>query len=307
MGASPASALRTNVDRLLQVAVVGEISSPTMPAATYRIGAYGEAEVLAGMGGITYNVRVGDPALSWVADHVEPGVSLTNRDERSDKMGGTARGALTICSCIGNRSTVLSGEARGAHGVVTGKHGGIEHVLVDFEVDVLERLAIGDRVQVRGFGLGLRFEDLPDVRVMNLDPGLLDRIGLEREADVLVVPVTHIVPAVLMGSGLGGNSGYRGDCDIQLFDPDSVEEYGLAGLRLGDLVAVQDADHSFGRIYHRGSVTIGVVAHGSSVLAGHGPGITTIFTSSSGKIRPRLDAAANLADVLERGRTRPAA
>ncbi|MHB8621628.1 MAG: DUF4438 family protein, partial [Chloroflexota bacterium] len=117
----------------------------------------------------------------------------------------------------------------------------------------------------------------------------------------LVVRVAHVVPATLMGSGLGGNSGYRGDYDLQMFDADSVRELGLAQLRLGDFVAIQDADHTYGRIYRRGALTVGVVIHGSSIVAGHGPGITTVFTSSSGRIVPRLDRRANLADVLGRG------
>ncbi|MHB8621725.1 MAG: DUF4438 family protein, partial [Chloroflexota bacterium] len=154
--------MRTNAERLLRTAVVGEITGPTMPAATYRIGADGQALVLAGSGGIVYNVRIGDSAVDWVADHVEPSVSIGSRDGHSEKMGGTAGGALAICSCIGNRAVVIGGEARGAEGVVTGKHGGIEHVLVDFEPEVMERLAIGDRIQVRAWGLGLALEGAVD-------------------------------------------------------------------------------------------------------------------------------------------------
>jgi hypothetical protein len=32
--------------------------------------------------------------------------------------------------------------------------------------------------------------------------------------------------------------------------------------------------------------------------AGHGPGVTTLFTSSTGKIVPKVDGKANLASVL---------
>jgi hypothetical protein len=69
-------------------------------------------------------------------------------------------------------------------------------------------------------------------------------------------------------------------------------------LRLGDLVAIDDADNSFGRIYRSGAVTVAVVAHGASYLAGHGPGVTTLLTSPSGAIEPLIDANANLATIL---------
>jgi hypothetical protein len=74
--------------------------------------------------------------------------------------------------------------------------------------------------------------------------------------------------------------------------------FGLRELRLGDLVAIVDADNSFGRVYRSGAVTIGVVAHGMSYIADHGPGVTTILTSASGAIEPCIDAGANLATIL---------
>ena len=61
---------------------------------------------------------------------------------------------------------------------MTGTHGGIEHVLVDFEPDVLDKMAISDKIQVRACGQGLEIDDFPGVRCMNLDPGLLDKMGV---------------------------------------------------------------------------------------------------------------------------------
>lgn len=75
------------------------------------------------------------------------------------------------------------------------------------------------------------------------------------------MPVTHIVPAAIMGSGLGANQVYSGDYDIQMFDENVVDQYGLKSLRLGDLVAIIDADHSFGRIYFQGAVSVRVFVH----------------------------------------------
>ena len=41
-----------------------------------------------------------------------------------------------------------------------------------------------------------------------------------------------------MGSGLGRDNTFRGDYDINLFDPETVREFGLEDLRLGDIVAI---------------------------------------------------------------------
>ena len=78
-----------------------------------------------------------------------------------------------------------------------------------------------------------------------------------------------------------------------------VEQYGLESLRLGDLVAIIDADHSFGRIYRQGAVSVGMVVHTNCVTAGHGPGVTTLMTSPDGKIVPQINPKANIASLLK--------
>ncbi len=83
-----------------------------------------------------------------------------------------------------------------------------------------------------------------------------------------------------------------------MFDKDIVAEYGLEDLRLGDLVAIMDADNSYGRIYRGGAVTVGIIAHSDCVTAGHGPGVTTLFTSTTGKIVPKIDPDANIAKIM---------
>jgi hypothetical protein len=98
---------------------------------------------------------------------------------------------------------------------------------------------------------------------------------------------------------LGTNHAYSGDCDIQLFDDKSRKQYKLDNLRLGDLVAIMDADHTFGRIYRQGAVSVGIVVHTNCMSAGHGPGVTTLFTSSTGKIVPKVEGKANLASILK--------
>ena len=117
-------------------------------------------------------------------------------------------------------------------------------------------------------------------------------------AETISVPVAKRVPARVMGSGLGRQTVARGDYDIQCFDEATVREFGLDQLRLGDVVAISDADNSFGRVYRTGAVTIALVSHGMSYIAGHGPGVTTLLTSASGALEPHLDARANLATIL---------
>jgi hypothetical protein len=289
--------LRTNVDRLVKISVVGEVASPVYGRSVYNISAEGTPMVLPGVGGITYNVRVGDPACGWEADHVEPGVSIENK-ENDPRYGQGANTALNVLSCVGNEAFVVSGDAKGARGVVTGKHGGIEHVLVDFQQETLEKLMLGDKVLVKAFGVGLKLLDFPDIRVMNMDPRFLEALDPKPNGDKLEVPVTHVIPAAIMGSGLGANQTYSGDYDIQLFDEATRREYGLDDLRLGDLVAILDADHSYGRIYRKGAVSVGIVVHTNCVTSGHGPGVTTLFTSSKGKIVPKIDSKANIACLL---------
>jgi len=103
----------------------------------------------------------------------------------------------------------------------------------------------------------------------------------------LVVPVVMEIPGHIMGSGLGGSSLEVVDYDIQTTCPETVEEYGLKKLRLGDLVAIRDHYDYWGRGRYEGAVTIGVVIHGFSNMAGHGPGLNPILSALPGGSRQR--------------------
>jgi len=288
--------LKTNEGSLVKISVTGEIDHPTLPGGGYDIGADGKLRVLPGVGGITYNCRVGDTAVGMAADHVEPGVSLKQPGRGKERQNE----ALNLLACVGNKVRVTSGEAKGEMGTVTGKHGGIEHVMVDFSDDVMEKLVIGDRMQIEAYGTGLELTDYPDIKVMNCDPALLKAMKPRGTKDgKLKIKVAMEVPAVVMGSGLGSPTCYSGDYDIQLFDETTVEEYGLGALRLGDIVAIMDADHSYGRIFRSGAVSIGVVVHSDSTVSGHGPGVTTLMSSPGGLIVPERDPGANIAKLLK--------
>jgi len=127
----------------------------------------------------------------------------------------------------------------------------------------------------------------------------LHALSIALQDDKLEIPVTHRIPVAIMGSGLGADQTYSGDYDIQLSDKNMREKYDLDDSRLGDLVAIMDADHSYGRVYREGAVSVGIVVHSNYVISGHGPGVTTLFTSDAGKIVPRIDAKANIAKILK--------
>jgi len=138
----------------------------------------------------------------------------------------------------------------------------------------------------------------------NLDPELLKKMNVEKSGEkALRVPVTTMVPAACLGSGIGAAHVAKGDYDIVTSDPQSVAEYGLDKVRFGDFVALMDHDNRYGRAYRQGAVTIGVVVHSDCLLAGHGPGVTTIMTSETALIEPVIDPKASMADLLQIGTT----
>jgi len=282
--------LKTNKDKLVMQSVKGKIIHPVAKF-PYRISYLGEPRVLPATGGITYNVKVGDPAMGWAGDHVEPGVSIKNDNEAEN-------GALNLLSCIGNVAKVVSGDARGATGYVTGKHGGVEHVLVYFKEEDLENMSIDDEILIKAWGQGLELIDYPQVKIMNIDPLLFEKLGIEEKDGKLLIPVAAEVPAYLMGSGTGAVSAYSGDYDIMTSDDKAIKEFSLDKLRFGDIVLIRDHDNGFGRTYSKGAVTIGVVIHSDCIKAGHGPGITSIMSCREPIIEGVKTDKANIADYL---------
>jgi hypothetical protein len=277
--------MRTNAERLVEVSVYGEVWSPTGTYNQYRATSEGKATVTLGMAGICYTTRVGDPAFGWEADHLEPGVSIRNRLDGPEH-------ALHYLACIGNDAVVTSGLAAGARGVVTGEHA---HIMVDFPPEACDLLAIGDRVQIRAYGTGLQLLDHPDVLLHKCSPRLLDALRLETRADgTLAVPVVSEIPSHLMGSGAELMADYV-DQDFMSNDRAEIAAYGLDRLRLGDIVAVRDQDHGWGRGYYAGAITIGLIIHGDSAWTGHGPGVLDLLSCRTPAIVAVPDPEANIA------------
>lgn len=285
------SSVTINRDRLVMQSVVGRIHHPTMTQAIYRNTHDGHNRVLPGVGGITYNVKVGDSVYSMECDHVEPGVSLKNADDKENS-------ALNTLSCIGNVAKVTTGDAKGATGFVTGTHGGIEHVLCYFSSEDLEKMTPDDKVLIRACGQGMKINEFPEIHAMNISPELFDKLGCENKDGKLVIPVAARCPAHLMGSGIGMGNCYNGDYDIMTADWDEIVRRGLDKLRYGDIVLLEDCDNTYGRGFLKGAVSIGVVVHSDCTIMGHGPGVTTLLTAKTPIIEGVISEKANIADYF---------
>jgi hypothetical protein len=297
-GADFGRKLRYNRNDLIMVAVAGQIAHPVGGANPYRIGNDGVPRVLPATGGIVLNRRVGDRCVGLAGDHIEPGVALHNNQREVVGARNGPNRALITYACVGNRVRVVSGPCTGEWGLVTGKHGGVDHVIVDFPTEILQRLNIGDRMQINSCGLGMRLIDYPDISIFNCAPELLHRWGIIENQGRLEIPVTHHIPAKIMGSGLGKNTVWRGDYDIQLFDRMIRQRFGLGSLRFGDMIAIVGADTRYGPSFHQGYITIGVIVHGDSTVSGHGPGVTPLLSGPADRLSAFLKIDANLANIF---------
>jgi hypothetical protein len=289
--------LPTNEASLVQISVSGFVAAPKMPplpGMPHTISRDGVPVIVPPSGGIVLNVKVGDSAFGWVAEQVNPGASIRHPENEPNI-------ALGVFSCIGNTARIMTGAARGATGVVTGKSGRwAEHVILHFEAGALGDLAIGDRIQVKARGVGLKIPEVPTVACKSMDPALLAALDCAVVGGKLEVPVVAKVPPELLGAGMGLNSeGWS--LDIQSGAPGLLEEHGLSRLKLGDVVALVDSDCSFGHGYRKGGMSIGVVCQGDSYRAGFGPGVTVIMTSPEGDITPVVREGVNLTSLLGLG------
>lgn len=283
--------LKTNKDKVVKWSVQGKIHHPV--GGNYRISNDGKPMILPATGGISYNVAIGDSVFNWAGDHVEPGVSIRNENNSENA-------ALMTFACIGNEAKIVSGDAKGKKGYVTGMHGGIDHVLIHFEKDILEDLAIDDKIMIKAYGQGLNLPDFENVHVMNIDPDLFEKLGIKEENSKLKVNVVAKVPPYLMGSGIGSKSAATdGDYDIMTADMEEIKRLGLDKLKFGDIVLLQDCDNTYGVGFLKGSISIGVVVHSDCVKSGHGPGVTVIMTSKESVIEGVIDKNANIGNYMK--------
>lgn len=285
--------LKTNKNRLVMFSVVGKIHNPTDSGNTSSDD--GISIVLPATGGITYNVKIGDSAFGWMGDRIEPGVSIKNINAEENI-------ALMQFACIGNKAKLVMGDAKGSVGYVTGMHVQSGHVIIWFSSEVLEKLTIDDRIMIKAYGQGLELENYRDIRVMNIDPDLFEKLNISEDEGKIKLPVAAAIPASIIESliDFSGDTPdyYLGEFDILTNNNDIVQSRGIKELKFGDLVLLEDCDGSFGRGYYKGAVTVGVVSYSDCLDSKHGPGITAIMASRSGRIEGVINSDANIGKYL---------
>jgi len=275
----------TNADSLVSQVLTGEVWPPLADRHGYRVGPDGQPFALPGMGGMTLGVRCGDPATGYASDHLEPGASIRHRDPGANM-------AVQFLTCVGNEVVVASGPAAGQRGHVIGQHA---YVLVDFGEP--DQITTGDQVTIQAVGQGLRLSDHPVIGVKNCSPGLIEAMpGGTRPDGRLEVHVAARIPAEAIGAGVGMISEYA-NTDLMGAYAGLGEDLslGLESLRVGDVVALADQDHRYGRGYRAGYLTIGVISTGQCLLFGHGPGPSSLLSGPAQAFSLVDDADANLA------------
>lgn len=280
---------------LVAVSVGGVIAHPGfpgLPAEPYRLSAEGKPFLLPTWGGIVYNVSVGDKAFGWAADCIHPGVSIRGTDDVRNR-------GLNVFACVGNMATVMTGQAQGAKGVVTGKSGRFsEQVIVHFPKEVRKKMAVGDQILVKSVGTGMAIDGHPEVNCKGLSPDLFKALPKREENGVLKIGVVAVLPDFLVGAGAGLTS-EGGSLHMQSTDRAALKEAGLDDLKLGDLIAIENTDSRYNHGYLRGAMSIGVVGQTDGPRAGYGPGLTVILTAPRGELGHFIESTANIASLLQ--------
>lgn len=293
--------IKANFENLIETCLVGTIAHPRAAVESGALATASDGRPCAPVvqAGLTLNVQVGDRAFHWAwGERVMPGATLVHPDPAANR-------ALYLLACVGNEATVIDaalegkdGKLRGQTGVVVGKDAEFGCVIVHFSKRVLERLAVGDRVQIRASGQGIAIPEPQGVAVSNCGPQLFRAINPTEKGGRVRIPVACIIPGKLISPELAAVGGFGCGCEIQTSSPEVVKEYKLENLRLGDLVAIADIDATFGPRWHNGAISVGAVVHGPSGLSGKGVGVVVLFSSAGGLIDPVITRKANIADYL---------
>jgi len=288
-GQAKKQGVQTNKDKLLTMAVQGQIA-PAEPSRSYTTTWDGKAKMAIGIGGINYNLKIGDKIFGWASgDRATVGVATVGTGE------SRGRGSWLTFTSIGNEVKVLCGEAKGERGIIIAKFG--SYVLVHFEDSVLEKLAVGNNLHVKATGVGLEIEGFKDVFIHGLAPEVLEKIAVQNAAGKIEVPVVKEIPAEIVGQGAGSGS-LSGNWHIQTCYPPDIKKYGLDELRFGDLILLKDIQTDYGKGYFKGGATVGVVCAGPSDISGQGIGVTPVLSTRSDKLTARIDPTANIGKYL---------
>ena len=111
----------------------------------------------------------------------------------------------------------------------------------------------------------------------------------------LRIPVVATLPAEAAAAGIGMDVA-RFNIDLQIDQPPVALP--ASGLRFGDLIAVLDQDHRFGRRFAPSWLVVGAIAHGHSIGGGHGLGMVSLLSGPAERIALERSPAATLHDLL---------
>ena len=282
------SKLKTNEFNLVEMSIGGYVTQPSFKNPGYIPNNDGKSLILPGMFGVVNNVKVGDQAFGWAGDHIEPGISI-------DSENINEHFALHYLVCTGNKALVRSGDAKGSQGIVTGEHA---RNLVHFEQKILDKICIGDQIDIITHGRGLKLIDFPDIELKKVSPKLLNSMNLKKVKNKLIVEVAMELPIRIMGSGAELNSEYV-DQDLMSGDRSLMKKLKIDQMRLGDLIVINHADHKWGRSFKKDHISIAICIHGDSVMTGHGPGIMTIMTGKKSDLGWKINKKANIKNLLK--------
>ncbi len=282
------SKLKTNEFNLVEMSIGGYVTQPSFKNPGYIPNNDGKSVILPGMFGVVNNVKVGDQAFGWAGDHIEPGISI-------DSENINEHFALHYLVCTGNKALVRSGDAKGSQGIVTGEHA---RNLVHFEQKILDKICIGDQIDIITHGRGLKLIDFPDIELKKVSPKLLNSMNLKKVKNKLIVEVAMELPIRIMGSGAELNSEYV-DQDLMSGDRSLMKKLKIDQMRLGDLIVINHADHKWGRSFKKDHISIAICIHGDSVMTGHGPGIMTIMTGKKSDLGWKINKKANIKNLLK--------
>jgi len=279
--------IKSNYNSLIQMSIAGYVSQPAFRSPGYIPDNDGKSVIFPGMYGVSNNIKVGDKAFGWAADHIEPGVSIDspNIDEHF---------ALHYLVCTGNKAIIRTGEAKGSIGIVTGEHA---RILVHFKKEILQKICIGDQIDIISHGRGLKLIDFPEIELKKVSPKLLNSLKLKIKNKKIIVDATIELPIKIMGSGAELNSEYV-DQDLMSGDKKLIKKYQIDKMRLGDIIIINHADHRWGRSYNEQYISIAICIHGDSVMTGHGPGIMTIMTGKKSCLDWKINKQANIAKYM---------
>lgn len=244
--------------------------------------------------GVNKKVFVGDSVFGNKTDHVEPCVSLCSGFDKSS----FENFIFNRLPCIGN-SVYLKNNPN-IVGIITGKHGGHwGHIMADFPKEHLNSIKPGDKILIE-----CNFSDYSmkskGINYLNIGNTLAKKILQNRSDTICVKKIIH---SEWLGSGINSRFGFY---DIDVFSKtfSKKQKASKSALCLGDIVALKNIFISSAPKIKNGFFTIGVVSHGDSIHALHGPGITPLFCLKKGARPIRLRRSANLGKILKIGRFR---